>query len=255
MHFTQWLAAAASLAVSVDAHGIVDSIQGGGQMWNGNPPWQNGMFFSPNWHAENNDYGYVADVTHINMTCHRNGTAGTQYIPLAAGSSVDLKWSGSWPHPGPVLSYMARCPGSCLDAKPTDLRFFKIAHAGLLKNPNTSSTDLYWAANAVRDNDNIATVRIPSNIKAGDYVLRHEIIALHSAFNVSGAQFYPQCVNLRVSGGGDLQPPGVLATKLYKQKAPGILINIYWPPLTGYKIPGPKIAAGLQFTRKKLFKS
>jgi hypothetical protein len=36
------------------------------------------------------------------------------------------------------------------------------------------------------------TVKIPSSLAPGSYVLRHEIIALHSAGSSNGAQNYPQ---------------------------------------------------------------
>jgi hypothetical protein len=35
-------------------------------------------------------------------------------------------------------------------------------------------------------------VKIPASLAAGSYVLRHEIIGLHSAGNPNGAQNYPQ---------------------------------------------------------------
>lgn len=42
-------------------------------------------------------------------------------------------------------------------------------------------------------NNLTATVAIPSDIAPGNYVIRHEIIALHSAGQENGAQSYPQC--------------------------------------------------------------
>jgi hypothetical protein len=36
-------------------------------------------------------------------------------------------------------------------------------------------------------------VKIPSDIPAGDYLLRAEVIALHSAGGSGGAQFYMSC--------------------------------------------------------------
>ena len=227
-------------------HGIVQRIFGGGQPWAGNSPWQD--VDSPGWSADNFDYGFVSDVSNINITCHKGGRPGTQYIPVAAGSQVDLEWSGSWPHPGPVMSYLARCSGPCTEADPADLKFFKIAHSGLLKNTNNTWQGLYWASDALRDDNNTGVVKLPTNIAAGNYVLRHEILALHAAYNVSGAQFYPQCVNLKVSGNGKLEPSGTVATELYNQTGPGVLINIYWPTPTKYAIPGPKLAQGLQFS-------
>lgn len=42
-------------------------------------------------------------------------------------------------------------------------------------------------------NNLTATVAIPSDIAPGNYIIRHEIIALHSAGQENGAQSYPQC--------------------------------------------------------------
>lgn len=52
-------------------------------------------------------------------------------------------------------------------------------------------------------------------------------IALHSAGTEGGAQNYPQCFNLQVTGSGSDVPAGVLGTKLYSPTDPGILVNIY----------------------------
>lgn len=39
------------------------------------------------------------------------------------------------------------------------------------------------------------STKLPSKLAAGNYVIRHEIIALHSGSNVNGAQLYPQCTS------------------------------------------------------------
>lgn len=81
-------------------------------------------------------------------------------------------------------------------------------------------------------------VQIPADLAAGNYVLRHEIIALHSAGSADGAQNYPQCFNLAVSGTGSVQPSGVLGTALYQETDPGILYNLY-TAVEDYTMPGP----------------
>lgn len=43
---------------------------------------------------------------------------------------------------------------------------------------------------------------MPSCVPAGQYLLRVEIIALHSAYSQGGAQFYMGCANVVVTGGG-----------------------------------------------------
>ena len=45
------------------------------------------------------------------------------------------------------------------------------------------------------------TVAIPKGIENGDYIMRHEIIALHLANQKGGAEFYSSCFQLRVTGG------------------------------------------------------
>jgi endoglucanase len=60
------------------------------------------------------------------------------------------------------------------------------------------------------------------------YILtRVSSIALHSAGEEGGAQNYPQCFNLQVTGSGTDGPAGVLGTKLYNPSDAGILVNIY----------------------------
>jgi lytic cellulose monooxygenase (C1-hydroxylating) len=90
------------------------------------------------------------------------------------------------------------------------------------------------------NNYTLSTV-IPKNLKAGDYVIRHEIIALHGAQSVGGAQNYPQCLNLRVSGSGTVSPTnGVAGTSLYKNSEAGIVFNLY-TDYTSYTYPGPAL--------------
>jgi hypothetical protein len=52
---------------------------------------------------------------------------------------------------------------------------------------------------------------IPACLKNGHYLVRHEIIALHSAWAYPGAQFYPGCHQIKVSGGGSAEPSSLVA--------------------------------------------
>lgn len=74
-------------------------------------------------------------------------------------------------------------------------------------------------------------------------MLRHEIIALHSASQENGAQSYPQCLNLVVSGDGSDSPSGTVGTSLYKADDEGIVFDIYSNP-TSYPFPGPELYSG-----------
>src|SRR5688572_699550 len=79
---------------------------------------------------------------------------------------------------------------------------------------------------------------IPSCLKPGYYLVRHEIIALHSAWAESGAQFYPSCHQLQISGKGSVVPTTGLVSfpGAYEANHPGIHVNVwnsefvwYWP--------------------------
>ncbi len=78
---------------------------------------------------------------------------------------------------------------------------------------------------------------IPKDIAPGNYVLRHEIIALHAAGQVNGAQNYPFCYSLAISSDGKANPEGVLATSLYTPTDPGIKFDLF-SHFTDYTIPG-----------------
>jgi hypothetical protein len=138
------------------------------------------------------------------------------------------------------LDYLANCNGDCKTVDKTTLNFFKIDGVGLIDDTTVPGT---WASDTLIANNNSWTVTIPSDIAPGNYVLRHEIIALHSAGTVDGAQNYPQCVNLEVTGSGTATPSGVLGTALYVETDPGIEINIY-TSLSTYVIPGPTMYSG-----------
>jgi cellulase len=140
-----------------------------------------------------------------------------------------------------MIDYLASCNGDCTTVDKTALLFSKIDEAGLINGSPAPGT---WASDTMIASNNSWTVTLPSNLAAGKYVLRHETIALHSAENLDGSQAYPQCVNLEVTGAGtNTLSTGTIAQDFYKDTDPGILINIYYPPLTSYTIPGPALLA------------
>jgi hypothetical protein len=85
------------------------------------------------------------------------------------------------------------------------------------------------------------SVTLPSCLANGDYLLRVEHIALHSASTVGGAQFYLSCAQLTVTGGtGTLNTGSLVAFPgAYSATDPGILFQLYWPIPTSYTNPGP----------------
>jgi len=98
-----------------------------------------------------------------------------------------------------------------------------------------------WVTDDLISNNFTTTTTIPRNLAPGNYVLRHEIIALHGATSDNGAQNYPQCLNLRVGGSGSVRPSGgVVGTSLYKRNDPGVMFNVY-QTVTSYPYPGPAL--------------
>ena len=144
-----------------------------------------------------------------------------------------------------MMDYLAPCNGDCSAITDKEaLEFFKIDEAGILDSSSAPGT---WASDVLIQNNNTWLVQIPANIKAGQYVLRHETIALHSAGQANGAQAYPQCFNIEITGDGTDVPAGVPATELYSTDDEGILVNIYVAGLD-YVIPGPALIDGVSAT-------
>ncbi|KAI1338457.1 lytic polysaccharide monooxygenase [Xylariaceae sp. FL0016] len=242
-------ALALPLARLASAHGYVSGITVNGGSWidGCNPNWyylaEGTAEETPGWQALNQDNGFVSPdaYTTSDIACHKSATPGATYISADAGDTLTLYWN-TWPdtHHGPVLNYLAECSGECTSADAGSLSFTKISEQGLLSgsNPGTWATDTLIANNFTSD------VTIPAGLAPGNYVLRHEIIALHSAGNENGAQNYPQCLNVQVgSGGSTALPGGEAATSFYTPTDDGILFNLYGT-FDSYPIPGPDVWTG-----------
>jgi cellulase len=53
--------------------------------------------------------------------------------------------------------------------------------------------DDYWGVKDMNTCCGKVDVKIPADLAAGDYLLRAEVIALHTAGSSGGAQFYMSC--------------------------------------------------------------
>ncbi|KAH8659250.1 glycosyl hydrolase family 61-domain-containing protein [Tricladium varicosporioides] len=231
-------------AASVSAHGFVQGVVVDGTYYTGylvnQYPYMTTPPDSIGWTETATDLGFVAPDAFASgdIICHRGATNAKASATVKAGGTVVMEWN-TWPesHHGPVIDYMASCNGDCTTVDKTSLNFFKIAEAGLIDDTASPGT---WASDQLIANNNSWSITVPSTIAAGNYVLRHEIIALHGAGSSNGAQNYPQCINLVVTGGGSDSPTGTAGESLYTETDPGILVNIYTTGLT-YTIPGPAL--------------
>lgn len=235
-----------ALLSQVQAHGHVTGVVADGQWYSGYIP--SFVFQKPppivaGWTTKDVlDNGFVNSYGSPDIICHKGATPGGAYIKVAAGSSVELQWT-EWPesHHGPVMDFLAACGEDCTTVDKTKLLFNKIDEVGLIDG---STPPGKWASDDLIANNNSWTVTIPSNIAPGKYVLRHDTIALHAAFDVGGSQAYPQCFNLEITGSGsNTLSSGTLGTALYNDADPGIHLSIY-QKLSSYIIPGPPLIDG-----------
>jgi len=233
------------MGAQVAAHGIVTGIVASGNYHQGYSPYfqyANPIPQVAGWSSpEDLTLGYIdpSNYTTPEIICHLGSTPGATYVNVAAGGTVELQWS-VWPsgHHGPVIDYLANCNGDCTNVDKTTLLFNKIDGVGLIDGTAEPGV---WASDQLISANNSWTVTIPATIAPGSYVLRHEIIALHTAENANGAQNYPQCVNLNITGAGtDGLSSGTLGTSLYNASDPGILFDIFTTPLS-YVVPGPTL--------------
>ncbi|KAJ2160630.1 hypothetical protein GGF46_002123 [Coemansia sp. RSA 552] len=141
-------------------------------------------------------------------------------------------------HNGPCMVYMS--PYSQMGDEPT---WFKIYEAAYFPDKDR------WCIDDLIDSKGKWDITIPEDIKPGPYWLRAEIISLHEAERVygedesAGAQYYPMCVRINVSGSGTSVPKGVSIPGLYSPTEKGINFNIYngKKGSSTYTIPGPPV--------------
>ncbi|KAK3331269.1 glycosyl hydrolase family 61-domain-containing protein [Apodospora peruviana] len=145
-------------------------------------------------------------------------------------------------HWGPVQIYLTKVA----DAAKADgtTGWFKIfSDSWSKKSGGAVGDDDNWGTRDLNKCCGKMDVKIPSDIPSGDYLLRAEALALHTAGQANGAQFYVSCYQITVSGGGSASPPTVKFPGAYSQSDPGIKINIH-AAVSNYIAPGPAVWGG-----------
>lgn len=146
-------------------------------------------------------------------------------------------------HYGPVTVYLSKVDNAATSdgSQP----FFKIYENGWSSKNSARGDDDNWGVKDLNACCGKAQVLIPTNIPNGDYLLRAEVLALHTAGSSGGAQSYPACYQITVTGGtGTAIPtPNAKFPGAYKASDPGVLVNIHGK-LSNYIVPGPAVVAG-----------
>ncbi|KAF9270473.1 glycoside hydrolase [Marasmius fiardii PR-910] len=187
--------------------------------------------------------GPVEDLNLIDVQCNGYTAGGFQtapapiVAPVTAGSQVALNWT-LWPdsHKGPIITYMARAPSDITKWSPGNSAvWFKVAESG------KDSSGVWATTDKLNANNGIYMFTIPKNLKAGQYVIRHEILALHAAYQYPGVQVYPSCIQVEVKGSGNALPTSFVSFPgAYTGTTPGIVFDIYQNQ-GPYTIPGPAV--------------
>ncbi|KAL5598294.1 uncharacterized protein BROUX77_006128 [Berkeleyomyces rouxiae] len=189
----------------------------------------------------------VKDLTSPDLVCNVNGgKAGTGFVSAAAGDKVTFEWYHdnrgddilAASHKGPIVTYIAEYT----ETNGASAIWSKIAEDGY-----DGST---WATDTLISNKGKYDFTLPTSLKAGKYLIRQEIIALHEGDasykdnSARGAQFYPTCAQFDISGTGSAVPDTNFDFNTgYTYSDPGIVFNVYGT-VTSYTIPGPEIWSG-----------
>ncbi|KIP01552.1 glycoside hydrolase family 61 protein [Phlebiopsis gigantea 11061_1 CR5-6] len=226
----------------VAAHGYVSAIAIDGQWYAGNQP---NNYKGPSPIRLVSDIGPVKGATNPDIICGLSAQNAEMVVNANPGSVFSIQWSGGdgvskWPHnTGPLMTYMASCGSTpCNEFNATGAKWFKIDQLGL-SDPSVPT----WYQADISSNGDSFDVTLPQNLAPGGYLVRHEIIALHLADTLGGAEFYPMCTQVMVGGSGNGSPsPTVSFPGAYADDDAGIFDPDVFNPGTDYVFPGGAVA-------------
>lgn len=247
------LTTVALLAAGASAHGAVTSYVVAGKDYPGYQGFSPAN--SPNtiqWQWS--DYNPITAASDPKMRCN-GGRSATESATAAPGDEISAVW-GQWTHSqGPILVWMYKCAGDFAGCDGSGAEWFKIDEAGFTGDGTSvfldSETPSGWEIAKLVGGNKAHTSKIPAGLAPGNYLVRHELIALHQA---NAPQFYPECAQIIVTGSGTATPdasykaaiPGYCA-----QSDPNITVPINDRTVAQtYKIPGPPVFTGTGAAKK-----
>ncbi|KAF9870646.1 glycosyl hydrolase family 61 [Colletotrichum karsti] len=242
MRFSYTAAALAALTGQAAAHARVYAL------------WQDGVEVKADGKAGLGSYirsppnnNPVKDITSKDIVCNADPSAKDSFAAVKAGSKLEFEWyhntrnddyiDGS--HKGPLQTYIAKYT----EGDGTGAIWTKIAE---------EKYDGTWpVTKMIANKGKSQAVTLPADLAGGKYLIRHEIIAHHESdttYDVNsarGAQFYPSCIQIEVTGSGSAVPPQNFDFQTgYKYSDSGIHFNLYNDDATTYKAPGPEVWTG-----------
>ncbi|KAF2471047.1 glycoside hydrolase family 61 protein [Lindgomyces ingoldianus] len=189
----------------------------------------------------------IFEADNISLSCNAPGNPANAYIPINAGENITAVYY-SWVHTvGPMIAWMADCHGNCRTLDTAKADWFKIGEKGLLNGDILEGMWFQHQFGVWDGGPSLWSEKIPKSLRPGKYLVRNEIISLHSA---NKPQWYPECVNVEVKGNGTRFPGKKYMAKIpgvWSMDQPEINIDVYDPAIgnkTTYKIPGPPVWTG-----------
>lgn len=239
--FLPFLAAVLPFLPSASAHGFVHVFGVDGNDNQGNVPEGSRDTPSPIRQVTSQDPIYGA--TNPSVNCGTGAPNAALVVDAMPGSKLSWDWRtaslGLWPHDtGPMLTYLASCGSTTCDQfDARTAKWFKIDQAGQDGHGG-------WIQKQIM-NGAVYNATLPKNLAPGQYLVRHEIIALHLATTKGKAEFYPSCQQIKVGGNGTGVPsqdellsfPGA-----YSDDDPGLYTPDIYNAEFQYVFPGGPIA-------------
>ncbi|KAG0646442.1 putative endo-beta-1 [Hyphodiscus hymeniophilus] len=215
------------LAGHASAHYIFERFTYGGTEY---PVYQ---YIRPN----TNDNSPITDLTSDDLRCNQGGEsgAGTEIITVQAGASFSFTTDVAVYHDGPLSIYMAKAPTTADAFDGSGQVWFKILDIGPTFDASGTAT---WTLLQTY------TYTIPPALPNGDYLLRIQQLGIHNPYPAGIPQFYLECAQITVVGGGSGTPgPLVSIPGFIDGTEPGYTVNIY-TNFHNYTVPGPAVWSG-----------
>jgi len=247
MLFSTVFSAVVLLATEAAAHGAVTSYIVAGKNYPGYQafsPANSPSVIQRQW-PDNNP---VLSASDAKLRCN-GGTSAALNATVKPGDSVSAIWQ-QWTHSqGPVLVWMYKCAGAFGACDGSGAGWFKIDegvfHGDGVKVFLDTESGSGWDIVKLVGGNKAWVSTIPAGLAAGNYLIRHELMALHQAH---APQWYAECAQIVVTGSGTAQPSASQKAAIpgyCKQSDPNINVAINDHTISQkYVVPGPPVFRG-----------
>ncbi|KAJ4475008.1 glycoside hydrolase family 61 protein [Lentinula aciculospora] len=238
--------------------------------------------------ASGPSYNLPTDFTDDSKMACEGASGAPVTIQVSAGSDMQIDWVGAtsdllnqpgtgdktwpdgeypWVHAmGTVATYIASCTnGDCTTFDASEGSWVKLEMDGIdlsqsisddLRSTMAAKPEEYYPTGAglwgmakfVQDGSSW-NVTVPSGLQNGQYIVRHELMAVHNPLTSSdattGPQVYVGCIQVEVVDGGDVTlPEGTKAGSLYAADGDFAQYNVYSDNGANFVNPGPAVWDG-----------